>query len=261
MLMAASSGLYLYQVKNRTRLLDRQIAQIIKTSDATRARTGVLQAEWALQNDPERLQDLANRFLALRPVAPSQFVIMADLDHRLPAVDIPTSAPMDAPEAQIEPPAPIDSRSVPAEPTKPIADAIPKPLADPTIRNTVETPPKAPPSTPVFVASKPSSSVTISLAPLAPQPLPHQAVPLPHAIVAAATPVPSVTLHPPRSRYETAQGNSTASEVIDRIVRSGHVDASVPVVASVLGAARTILAPPVPVPVASTEAAAYTAQQ
>ena len=46
----------------------------------------MLHAEWTLQNDPQRLQALADQFLSLKTVTPGQFTSMADLDSRLPAV-------------------------------------------------------------------------------------------------------------------------------------------------------------------------------
>ena len=85
LLLAGASGLYLYQEKHRTTLLDRQISQVIHATEAARARTGMMRAEWALLNEPGRLQDLADRFLQLKPMAPSQFVQLADLSSRLPA--------------------------------------------------------------------------------------------------------------------------------------------------------------------------------
>lgn len=85
MLMAAGSGLYLYQTKHRAQLLDREIAHNLKQIDQTKERIGVLKGEWALLNEPERLADLARQHLALHTLAPAQFVALADLGNRLPA--------------------------------------------------------------------------------------------------------------------------------------------------------------------------------
>ena len=62
-LLAGASGLYLYQSKHRVQLLDRQIESTVRATQAARERTGVLRAEWTLLNDPERLAQLAGRFL------------------------------------------------------------------------------------------------------------------------------------------------------------------------------------------------------
>ncbi len=92
LLLAAGSGVYLYQVKQRTRLLDRQILQVVRQDETARQRIGILKAEWMLLNQPDRLADLAERYLALKPVAPTQFVTEADLDRRLAALPEPVAA-------------------------------------------------------------------------------------------------------------------------------------------------------------------------
>ena len=85
LLAAGASGLYLYSEKHRTALLDREIGQVIRATEAAHARTGMLRAEWALLNEPGRLQDMAGRYLTLQPLKPSQFVQVADLStHRDP---------------------------------------------------------------------------------------------------------------------------------------------------------------------------------
>ena len=91
MLLAGGSGLYLYQEKHRTSLLDREITRTIRASEAAHERTGLLRAEWALLNEPGRLQGLADRFLALHAMSPSQFVPTAELASRLPAPSAPDS--------------------------------------------------------------------------------------------------------------------------------------------------------------------------
>ena len=89
-LLAAGSGLYLYTEKHRTTLLDQQISQIVQNTRQVREHTAGLRAEWALLNQPERLQSLAGRFLPeLHPMVPAQFVQMAALAQRLPDVAPP----------------------------------------------------------------------------------------------------------------------------------------------------------------------------
>ncbi len=89
--LALGSGLFLYQTKHRAQMLDREIAQVMKSVDAARARSGVLQAEYQLLSDPQRLGDLATSHLSLRPTAPGQFSTWADLERRLPPVGLPPS--------------------------------------------------------------------------------------------------------------------------------------------------------------------------
>ncbi len=85
-ILAGASGLYLYSEKHRTTLLDQQISAIVSDTQHIRERTAMLRAEWALLNQPDRLQGLATRFLPqLGAMAPTQFVQMASLDRHLPA--------------------------------------------------------------------------------------------------------------------------------------------------------------------------------
>jgi hypothetical protein len=116
LIAAAGAGLYLYQEKHRAQMLDREINRVVHATEQTRERTGMMRAEWALLNEPDRLAGLAAQHLSLQPVTPSQFVQLADLSTRLPAVGAPTQPP-----AAIEPP-----------PPSPIASAAPVPLAPPS---------------------------------------------------------------------------------------------------------------------------------
>jgi hypothetical protein len=65
----------------RLKRIERQIAQ-------ETAKIKVLKADWALLTKPERLQELAQRHLALAPVAAAQFTHLASLPMR---VDAPLS--------------------------------------------------------------------------------------------------------------------------------------------------------------------------
>ena len=92
-LLAGTSGLYLYTEKHRTTVLDQQISKIVQDTQHVRERTAMLRAEWALLNQPDRLQALAGRFLpGLRPLAPTQFVQMASLAQHLPEIARPAPA-------------------------------------------------------------------------------------------------------------------------------------------------------------------------
>lgn len=84
-LLACGSGLYLYQTKHHAQVVDRQIEHTVQGITATRMQTRELAAAWTLLGNPDRLQVLANQYLDIKPVQPSQFVALADLDNRLPA--------------------------------------------------------------------------------------------------------------------------------------------------------------------------------
>ena len=61
-LLACGSGLYLYQAKHRVQMIDREIEKTVRATTELREQTRVLHAEWTLQNDPQRLQALADQF-------------------------------------------------------------------------------------------------------------------------------------------------------------------------------------------------------
>lgn len=138
-LLACGSGLYLYQTKHRVQMLDRQIEETVHATDVLREQTRVLHAEWTLQNDPQRLQALADQFLTLKTVQPGQFTSMADLDGRLPAVAAPVPTPPPAPEQapiakapdvvaqQPEQPVPPPEPPTVAAPPKPVVVAVAPP--------------------------------------------------------------------------------------------------------------------------------------
>jgi hypothetical protein len=143
LLAAFGSGMYLYTEKHRAELLDRQIGRVIHETEAARQRTGLLRADWALLNDPTRLQDMSDKYLALKPLAPGQFVQLAELSNRLPAPvvtppgggtdeDAPVAdagaavpAAVDAATPGAAPPADIAAAAVPALPAKQVAKAAP----------------------------------------------------------------------------------------------------------------------------------------
>ena len=85
MLLAAGSGAYLFAVKHRAQSLDDQIAHILDQTRQDAGRITVLQAQWALEIDPTRLQQLASQFTTLQPMQPAQLVTLAALRTSLPA--------------------------------------------------------------------------------------------------------------------------------------------------------------------------------
>lgn len=93
LVLAAGSGLYLYQVKQRAFALDAELRSTFHGIDVAREKTRMLRADWALMNDPERLQALANQYLALKPMGPSQFMTLDQLAVALPAPVAPSAAP------------------------------------------------------------------------------------------------------------------------------------------------------------------------
>ncbi len=89
---AGAAG-YLFQVKHTASVLERELRNTHRRTEAARERTQVLRAEWALLNEPERLRGVAQRHLALEPMTPQQFVRQADLARRLPPPMVFAGAP------------------------------------------------------------------------------------------------------------------------------------------------------------------------
>ena len=152
-LLAAGSGAYLFAVKHRSQMLDNQIAAISEASRLDAQRIRVLQAQWALETDPTRLQQLATQFTALQPMQPSQFVALAALRADLPPAGSapPGSNPAepDQPQSDLIASAGPDAGSTGTE----IAGGLPLP------------PPQAPPpQAPLPAAPLPTAPVPARLA-------------------------------------------------------------------------------------------------
>lgn len=139
--LAAGSGLFLYTKKHETTVLDQKITKIVQETQKVRSQTAMLRTEWALLNQPDRLNVLAARFVPdLHPMTPDQFVRMASVESRLPA---PGSRPTPADpreglhevvnraatEAHLPlPAAPVTHPVVPVTHAPVIAAAAPQPL-------------------------------------------------------------------------------------------------------------------------------------
>ena len=151
-LLACGSGLYLYQAKHRVQMIDREIEKTVRTTDELREQTRVLHAEWTLQNDPQRLQALADQFLNLKTVAPGQFTNLAELDGRLPPVRAPEAPPSEAqpvPVAEAPPPLEPPAAAIPSTPPpRPAAVAAVTPPA-------LHPPERKPPPRPVIAEAQP----------------------------------------------------------------------------------------------------------
>ena len=184
MLLAGASGLYLYQTKHQAQMLDREIG---RTQDATRTareRIGMLRAEWALLQEPERLKDLADQHLPLRTLQPGQVVQLSDLAARLPAPVAPgtvlpeeTAPPVSLPMVQVPQRAPLMAAARPAMPAlRPTAAPGPAAVPAPTTQMAaVRAPaPPRPPSPPrvALAAAEP----TLPLPVPSPLPTPPQRV-------------------------------------------------------------------------------------
>ncbi len=254
MLLAAGAGLYLYQEKHRAQVLDREIMRVVKATDVARERTGLLRAEWALLNEPDRLAALAERHLALKPLLPAQFVPLADLASRLPAPVVPGS-----PDIAMDDAAPLDPATTLAaqEPAPPI----PLPAPPPPAAAAQVAPFQVAAPVRVATIAKPASPVaTIQIA-AAPAKPPHLIKTRPSEL---AEPF-AAALPPPKPISTPVILRAVATSVLARSVTPAlhapmmqRVEAVVPqpAIGSSLGMARTMLPAPVPVAVTSALGAA-----
>ncbi|MBR0559101.1 cell division protein FtsL [Neokomagataea anthophila] len=141
--LAAVSGLFLYEKKHNTTVLDQSITQIVRDTQKVQSQTAMLRTEWALLNQPDRLNTLSARFLPnLHPMTPDQFVRPSAVEARLPAPG--GKAPAHAAEATL-------AVNIPAETTLHAAHPAPRPEMH------TEAPIRIASSAPISAASVPHS--------------------------------------------------------------------------------------------------------
>ena len=181
LIAAAGAGLHLYQVKHSVSMLDRELREVNRQTEVVRERTQILRAEWALLNEPDRLRQVAQRHLALEPMAPAQFIREAELERRLPA-----ARPFAGPASLFGPPE--------LPPSVPEALLVPGPVAAATATSAPASGrPDAPPRQ---ARTEPSPRLSASMAPpppprSAPSPAPPRVTPALH-VAPAAPPPPAV---------------------------------------------------------------------
>jgi len=252
-LLACGSGLYLYQTKHQAQVLDRQIEHTVKAIAATRMQTRELTASWTLLGSPDRLQQLSDQFLAIKPVLPSQFVAMSDLELRLPApraLEAPSSAAPGNTGSDTAPLATTEPTAAPDTPTTPA----------PTSRAAAATPSPAP------VAAADAARAPSVAAATAPAPIPATE-PAKTQAATAARPAERKPSETPRPGHEAAQPRPTAprpvsppSPVVAELERPARPApqrlAPAPMTGSLLGMARIAVPAPVPLPVSTAPSAA-----
>jgi hypothetical protein len=240
LLAACGSGAYLYTEKHRTALLDRDIGRVIHATEAARARTGMLHAEWALLNEPGRLEDMAGRYLTLHPMAPTQFVQGSELPDHLPApVAFSVASPTDDDDGDASAAAVASAVAAPA-PTQ-TADA----AAGLPSHHPMQPPLKPDPAHGTKLLAK--ADVPAGVA----KHTPHHATmladrqeaPAHEGLLPRGTPLPLAAPQPLGARVISAMARPMRTQPQPRIVSA--VPSYSPPVASVLGGGGS-LPPPVP---------------
>jgi hypothetical protein len=256
-LLACGSGLYLYQTKHQAQMVDRQIEHTAKAITATKMQTRELAAAWTVLGSPDRLQQLSEQYLDIKPMQPSQFVAMADLDSRLPAPRAllppsseapPDSGPDATPIAAMDPPAsPSVSPNASSTPLATPAASSPR-SAPAAARALAAIPPSAPAPTQAAeaaqLASRPPDRQPLGRQPPDRQPPDHQ----PNDPTRASRDVTQTHPAPP----QRAPSKPPMIAELDRPTRTEPQRLpSAPMTGSVLGMAHSTVAPPVPMPVST----------
>ncbi len=231
MLLAAGSGLYLYQTKQQSRVLDRQIDEIRARTAAAHQRAEVLRAEYTLLNDPTRLAGLVAAHLPdLKPTQPGQWTSMAELDKRLPPVSDANATPSPLESPAPEAAAPVASAGPPVAAVSP---ALP-PLVATAPRPVVAARPAAAPR-PAAVAHGATQRPIVAFT-HDPVPQPRRAPP---RMVAERLPAPGRAAH--RVTPPTVPTTPVIATLRSAPGAAAGEPAAMPVVASALGMARTML--------------------
>lgn len=247
------SGLYVFQTKETVRKLDHELRGIRMETEAERARTQTLSAEWARLNDQDRLRQMAAAHLRhMQPMEPAQFQRIEDAQRRMPQAVAFAPVPSgfqrraDAPSApgdvlvftvasqrrEAEPVLALATPAAPPAPAPPPAPVAPAPVnAAPAVA-----PPPAPVAAPApAMAPTPVAMTQPPRLAEAPRPAPR-----PRPEVASLPPIAGPAAAPaPRPPVVQAQAPAAAP-----IRTALHVQPAS--TGSVLGAGAGSLPPPVP---------------
>ena len=110
LILAAS---FVYKIKFDSTLQAERVAKLAGELRREHDAIATLRAEWAKLDTPGRIQGLASRHLALRPVVPTQFDSLDRLPERpIVVVQPPSTDPIGA---MIAPVAPDTTGSIPAQ--------------------------------------------------------------------------------------------------------------------------------------------------
>lgn len=143
LLLAALAGYALFQVKYQVVSLEEELARLNAATLREQNQIHVLEAEWSYLNQPQRLEELNERFVHLKPINPAQYAAIASVPMRPerfdvePGVRLPGTEGMiariapprrpAAPDVPASAPAPVYSTAAaaPIAPAKPAIPAVP----------------------------------------------------------------------------------------------------------------------------------------
>ena len=83
--LTIAASLMLYQTSDRVHGLDQELHNLNTSIEAEQQSLHVLKAEWVYLANPQRVEALATRHLALHPTSTQRVIRLADLDEVLPS--------------------------------------------------------------------------------------------------------------------------------------------------------------------------------
>jgi hypothetical protein len=144
LLVTSALGFGLYQIKYEVQSQEEQLARINKQILDNEEAIQVLSAEWSYLNRPDRLAEMARRYLEMSPLAPAQFTQLGLLPDR-DAVAQASAAAQPAPAAKPLPvrvPAPAAQTAKPVRPAVETASVRTQSPAQPSVHPPQAAPPK-----------------------------------------------------------------------------------------------------------------------
>jgi hypothetical protein len=125
--LAGAVGVGLFFVKHEVKDQERRLAELNADIQRNQEAIHVLKAEWSYLNDPARLRALSEKYLSMKPVAPSQVADLSAINGTGPII-----AALPAAKAAGQAPAAASQSGAAlahAAPTKPAAAPAAKPAA------------------------------------------------------------------------------------------------------------------------------------
>ena len=132
LLLAALAGYALFQVKYQVVSLEEELARLNAATLREQNQIHVLEAEWSYLNQPQRLEELNERFVHLKPINPAQYAAVATVPMRPERLDIEPGVRLPGTEgmiARIAPPRRPISPDAPATASAPVYSAAAAPTA------------------------------------------------------------------------------------------------------------------------------------
>lgn len=194
--LAIGAAATLYQVKYEVRLLEREARELHRNVARERQSIQVLEAEWAFLNQPSRIQDLAERYLDLKPLKPSQISTVERLPLR-PVNPAPEGEGASDPLMAAATPAPVKPAAAKPVTTKPAATKPAPAPAKPAATTAAATPAKTTPAKPA--PARPAAPTPVATAPAKPTPAKPEAATRPAAAPARPAAPPTRPAVPTRS--------------------------------------------------------------